>query len=315
MVRTCWVALTLALCAPGAFAQAYSPPRTADGRPDLQGVWGTAFVTPIERPDSAKALVPDEAQVKALIAEMIDLGPIGDPDIQHQGVSELAVVNGQKRTSIIAYPADGRLPFTEKGRKVADHGYWLDQNGFDNPEERPGFERCTAGFGQPPIRQIPLTIRTQIVQTRDAFVLNTEDVQSFRMVHTKPPSAHDLPTLNGYSWGRWDGDTLVIETTRTRADDPYRGHFGRAIVVEPDSVIVEKLTRLSDDELLYQFTVQDADLYTGPWLGEYVFRLTKGEPALEYACHEANYSMVNMLKSGRVADERAAAKKKPKGKR
>jgi hypothetical protein len=322
MVRHCWVAVALLGMTSGtAFSQTYTAPRTAFGAPDIGGVWSTRFITRIERPEGYKTLVPAPSELKKLTEFLLDIGPVGDPDIEHQAITSLSEVRGEKRTSIIVEPADGQIPFTEKGLKLVERSFWLDEHGYDNPEERGGFERCIAGFAQPPIRQIPIDMPTQIVQTRDSLAFNTEDVVGFRMVHmNQPPPPGTWQTLEGYSYGRWEGDTLVIDTTLTRADDPFRGHFGRPILVQPTSHVIEKLTRISDTELLYQFTVEDPDLYTKPWLGEYVFHLTKGA-ALEYACHEGNYSIVNMLKSGRVADakkameaQKVAAKPAPKAK-
>lgn len=91
----------------------------------------------------------------------------------------------------------------------------------------------------------------------------------------------------------------MIETTHSRADDPFRSGLGRPILVEPDSKVIERFTRIGEKELLYQFTVEDVDLYTTPWLGEYVFSLSD-KPWYEYACHEANYSMTGMLVAGRM---------------
>lgn len=107
-------------------------------------------------------------------------------------------------------------------------------------------------------------------------------------------------------------DTLVAEATHIRADDPFRGGFGRPVLVEPDSKTTERFTRVSPTELLYQFTVEDRDLYTAPWLAEYSFNLLD-TTFYEYACHEANYSLTNILIAGGERDKREAAKaKKPK---
>jgi hypothetical protein len=210
------------------------------------------------------------------------------------------------------------MPYTEKALKLVDRSAWMDGPADDNPEERTTFDRCLAGLGQPPIRQIPAMIPSLFVQTPREIVIVTEDVGSLRVIHldgaSPPPAA--VTSYEGWSAGHWEGDTLVIETTHTRADDTSRGHFGRAVIVEADSKVIERFTRLSPTELLYQFTVVDPDLYTAPWLAEYSFTLA--DTAFhEYACHEGNYAMTNILLSGRVADMKAAAankKPKPKGK-
>ncbi len=131
------------------------------------------------------------------------------------------------------------------------------------------------------------------------------------MVRRPPPAV--LTTYEGWSQGRWEGDTLVVETTHVRADNPVRPVFGGSIMLEPDSKLVERFTRIADDELLYQFTVEDPDLYTAPWLVEYSFTL-QDVGIYAYACHEANYSMTNILLAGRKHDKREAATAKKAGK-
>lgn len=166
------------------------------------------------------------------------------------------------------------------------------------------------------MRPFAQTLTHLFVQTPREIVVATEDVGSPRVIHidgSPPPAA--VTTYEGWSQGRWDGDTLVVETTNMRTDDPARPVFGGFIMVESDSKLVERFTRVAQDELLYQFTVEDTDLYTAPWLVEYSFTL-QDAGIYEYACHEANYSMVNILLGGREHDKREAAKakgaKKPK---
>ena len=176
------------------------------------------------------------------------------------------------------------------------------------------FDRCLAGLGQPPIRQIPAMAPNTFLETRREIVILTEDAGSLRVIHldsaTSPPAA--VTAFEGWSAVRWEGDTLVAETTHIRADDPFSGGFGRLVLVEPDSKLTERFTRVSPTEFLYQFTVEDSDLYTAPRLAEYSFNLLD-TTFYEYACHEANYSQTNILLAGGARDKREAAKaKKPK---
>jgi hypothetical protein len=294
-------------------AQAYEPPRTRDGHPDFGGVWGATFITPLERPEFAKELVLRQDEAASFTSTFLSGIPeVIDPDFQVQAVSDIARVRGELRSSQIITPADGQLPFTEKAGKLAARSLELDEFGFDNPEERPTFERCLAGMGQAPIRQLPGLIPNLFVQTHDALVIATEDAASLRIIHLdgRRPPPESMRSFEGYSAGHWDGDTLVIETTHTRADDLYRGLLGRPVVVEPDSKVVERMTRISPTELHYQFTVEDSDLYAAPWLAEYVFTL-RDIPWYEYACHEGNRSMVSMLVAGRMGRQ---PKPKPKPK-
>lgn len=305
--------------APAALAQeAYTPPRTAEGHPDFSGTWSTFFMTLLERPPFFKTLVLTEEEArKGMAAFTKGVPDLVDPDFYIQNISETAKVRGEYRSSLLVLPADGRMPLTDKARKLAEHAEWMDSDAHDHPEERTTFDRCLAGSGQPPIRPFPTLAPNLIVQTPRELVIATEDVGSPRIIHIdgSPPPPAVVTTYEGWSQGRWEGDTLVVETTHVRADNPVRPVFGGSIMVEPDSKLIERFTRIAHDELLYQFTVEDPDLYTAPWLAEYSFTLDD-TGIFEYACHEANYSMVNILLGGREHDKREAAKakgaKKPK---
>jgi hypothetical protein len=301
------------LLSPAAFAQApsaYEPPRTREGRPDFHGVWLAAFLTRFERPDSARALAATPEEERTLVANLLSrFGHVEDPDITHTPVRNLAAVRGEARTSLLVEPADGRMPLSADGLAAVARRDTLDQEGFDHPEDRPLAERCLGGSAHAPMRTWPIVMTTQIVQMPDALLITNEDVAGFRIIHIgrTPPPGH-APSFEGWSTGRWDGDTLVVETTGFRADDPARGQYGRPILVGPDSKVIERFSRLSADELLYQFTVEDAGLYASPWRAEYSFTRVDDQ-VYEYACHEANYSMTNMLLGGRAADAKAAAGK------
>ena len=306
-----------ALTSPVALAQgAYAPPRTPDGRPDFGGVWSTTFMTSLSRPGFHKTLVISEEEARKGVEIFGSGAPdLVDPDFHTHRTTMAAKVRGEYRSSLLVLPENGQMPLTEKAKKLAEHLEWMDTEAHDNPEERPTFDRCLAGSGQPPIRPFTQVLVNLFVQTPDALVIMTEDVAGFRVVHldgAAPPPAV-LAAHGGWSSGRWEGDTLVVETTNTRADDPTRPVFGGTILMEPDSKLVERFTRVGPTELAYQFTVEDPDLYTAPWLAEYSFTMD-GTAFYEFACHEANYSMTNILLGGRVADAREAARPAPKKK-
>ena len=144
--------------APVSLAQqpAYQPPRTANGHPDLAGVWGASFMTFLERPTSSRQLVlsPDEAR-EAAARQVADTPDLIDPDFFIQNINTVLSVRGEFRSSLLVTPADGHMPYTEKGLKLVERSFWMDEQADDNPEERTTFDRCLAGLGQPPIRQIP----------------------------------------------------------------------------------------------------------------------------------------------------------------
>jgi hypothetical protein len=311
----CFALAVCTLLSPVALAQTpppYEPPRTQEGRPDFHGVWASLSITSVERPKEIAALTPADDEAKALVKKFWDDAPaLDDPDIAFHNVRNFSTVKGSIRTSHLVTPEDGRFPYTAAGLALADNEPNSSRKDlYDHPEQRPTYERCLAGFGQAPMRTIPLFIPTQIVQTRDALVFWTEDVAGFRTVHLGgvPPPSH-MRSHGGWSSGRWEGDTLVIETTHLRPGDHWRTDYGRPVVVDHTSKVIERLTLVSNDELLYQFTVEDPDLYAQPWLAEFSFSRHDGQ-VYEYACHEANYSIVNVLQGGRVADAKAAAKKK-----
>lgn len=315
MVR--WVLLPFMLLATAAHAQvAPEPvPRTHDGRPDFGGVWLAAFLTPLERRKPDQPLVASPELRAAMEAEehgWLTAEGVEDPDITHGAVRSLNVVRGEARTSQIISPADGQMPLTQRATDMVNangKGFLVDR---DNPENRPLAERCLAGFLAAPIRVLPLEVPFRIVQTPDTVVMTFEDISGLRIVPLSGPAAPALTSIDGISRGRWEGESLVIRTTGFRAEYPFRELFGRPMVVGPDSVVIERFTLHSDDELVYQFTIEDPALYSAPWMGEFAFRRSDFD-TYEYACHEANYTLVNVLLGGRMADLKAAAAAKETG--
>ena len=309
---TAFIAAASIQAAAAAEAQStYQPPRTANGRPDLQGVWATAFLTGLERPDDVKDLVLAPKEAEQLAARFLTYTPeVVDPDANFGTDFKLAVVRGGYRSSLLIEPADGKIPLSAHALTLTANYQKLNDNGFDNPEERPNIERCIIGWGQAPLRPEHGFVPNQIVQTPDAIVLMTEDVGGLRIVHmTGKPPPDAMRSYEGYSAGHWEGDTLVIETTHLRRDDPIREMVDRAIVAGPDSKIIERLTRVSETELLAQFTIEDPKLYARPWLAEFSLTLSN-KPTYEYACHEANYALHNILRAGRLGKQPVAGQKR-----
>ena len=278
----------------------YAVPRTEHGHPDFQGIWATSFLTTLERPAGVANLVatPEEA-MKIAAAVRARIPTVVDPDVQLHDIQQLALVKGQYRTSVIVDPEDGRLPFTPKGLELAT-SIEARNNTYDDPEQRPLAERCLENLAYAPIRSLRVTLPRQIIQTRDSIVISPEDSSGVRVIHLGGHAPADvLRSISGYSVGRWEGDTLVVETTNMRADDPARNVAGRPLLLSRHSKVTERFTRVSLTELFYRFTVEDDELYTRPWSGE--FSLTRfDQPIYEYACHENNYSLTNILRGGRA---------------
>jgi hypothetical protein len=321
------LALLLALgLATAAQAGPYKPPRTAFGAPDLQGEWTNTSYTPLVRPKDFAGPTATEAEALAFMRkvqgiqagkpppEAKDKPPEGVGDIEsewyEQGEAGLARIDGQLRTSWIVDPPDGRLPYTSEGRVAALKAALADDTDYRGPETRMGDERCLMAFGSgstPPMLNTSQNAHYRIVQTPTEVAIFAEMVHDVRIVRIggrrlSPPRHQWL----GDSIGWWEGDTLVVETV-----DQHPGSTTRILVsgpfqITPAAKVTERFRRISASEIRYDFTVEDPTTYTRPWRGEMVFRATDA-PMYEYACHEGNYALPNILGGGR-AQERAAGK-------
>lgn len=253
-----------------AFAQQlepYSVPRTEHDDPDFQGVWMLRFLTPLERPDGVQNLVVTPEQAREIItASQFQLEEVTDPDDYINGGSSLALVEGEYRTSVIVQPEDGIIPFSEAGLALAIQIRTSWRQLFDHVEQRPPAERCIDGAGSPPIRPMPFGVPYQIVQSQDHVMIYTEDATGVRIINlsdSKPPQA--LRSINGKSIGQWQGNTLSVETSYFSNDHPGRENAGRLVLIGENSRVMERFTRVSATELLYQYTVEDPRFYTEPW--------------------------------------------------
>ena len=328
-------------------------PRTADGRPDLQGNWTNATITPLERIRSNTPLVITEEEARldesktaaALEAREAPSDPNrGAPPVGGEvrkspnaeptylellwragggtvgGYNSFWVdpgdrvlrVDGQPRSSIIIDPPNGRVPgYTEaaRARMAKAAAIRKTQGGeFDHPELRPPAERCITSFGNnagpPMLPNYFYNNSYTIVQSKDTVVILTEMVHDARVVRMNgahPPAG--LRKWFGDSIGRWEGDTLVIETTNFHPNHGFRG-------ASENLKVTERISRRDAKTLNYRFTVEDPTTFTAPFTGELVFNaMAPGEMVYEYACHEANYGLEGVM-SGARAQEREAAKKK-----
>lgn len=305
---------------------AYRAPRTADGAPDLQGLWTNTSLTFLQRTPMFKGLIATDQEEAAMVslfrkmaADVISTGPVdpkapAPPVVKEAPQSDfiemdlhLARINGQLRSSWIVDPADGRLPFTD-AVKTARAAAAKAPDVFDNPENRDTQERCLTAIGSPegpPMMNTGFNGNYQIVQTKDFVAIHVEmnhDVRIIRMRDRTHLPAVIQPWL-GDSVGWWEGDTLVVETTNLNPKghvNSLSGDFGYS----PQTRIVERFTRTAKDQMLYEFSVDDPETFTKVWRAEMPMRAAKG-PIYEYACHEGNYSLPNILAGAREA-ERAA---------
>jgi len=310
------LAASLLVCA-AAFAvtadcQPRKPVGPARANPSVEGNWRVNFIMPMEATPATPDLVVSEKDAKAVAAAAgaalsDEFAKTLDPELpilvtQSDG---LPIVRGQRRTRAVVQPTDGKLPYTAAARKEA--GAPPPGGSYDNPEQRPNAERCLVGQGQPPLSSFALDSQIQIIRTRDHVVIHSEYGDDVRIVPLDRGHApRVLWSRLGDSIGHWEGATLVIETVGMPDADRIR--IAPTLIVPGDAKVIERLTPVSDRELLYQFTVVDPKTYAGPWLGEFSwFRTDK--PIYEHACHEGNYSLPNVLAGARheEAVARAAA--------
>jgi len=319
--------LALAVASP-AHAQI---PRTPDGRPDLQGNWTNATLTPFQR-EEGRGPVYTAAEVAAL--ENVDQECPPNPgtvacgrrqsgastdearltgneynEIYWDRGSHVAIVNGEPRTSLVTRPASGRIPALtaaaqQRTRDAAALRGRFAQ--YDHPELRPLAERCFVfgrGVAPPMSPNGAYNNNYTIVQTADHLVVMSEMVHDVRVIpigEPAPLAAHLRPWF-GNSWGHWEGDVLVVETTNL---NPTHALQGGAIPTERTKV-TERFRRVDDDTIVYGFTVEDPTTYAEPWGGEIPFE--KFDQLLyEYACHEGNYSLAAVLSGARFEEGNAA---------
>ena len=289
-------------------------PRTAAGHPDLQGTWTNATLTPLERPAqfAAKATLSDE-EARAYEKKDLEVNDIDKPDaplLARAGSaetggynnlfidrgSELARVDGVKRTSLIIDPPDGKVPpITEQARQSRGRGF---SDRYDSVEDRPLAERCILGFGStsgPPMLPVLYNSNYQIVQTPDTIMILVEmvhDVRIIRMNGTHAPA--NVRQWLGDSVGHWEGDTLVVDTTNFTGKTKFRGS-------SENLHVIERFKRVDAGTILYRATIDDPATFTRQWTLEYPFRATSA-PVFEYACHVGNYAMPDILGGARKAD-------------
>lgn len=311
-------------------ADDYQVPRTEWGQPDLQGVWNFSSDVPMQRPaqyGNRQFLTAQEIEdIRAARAARdansdAALGIGGVDESYNDFWIENAGIGDTVRTSHIIYPENGRLPPLQEGA-IADQGVYGGDTtgesrpvrigaggiGTDGPEDRGLSERCLVGFNAgPPFTPSLYNNNVQIFQSKNTAVIFTEMIHDARIVPLYE-SAQALPQLpdqigqyTGDSRGYWDGDTLVVVT---RNFNGLAASFGSA-GTSAEKVLTERFTRVDYDTVNYEFTVDDPATFTDKFTG--IVAMTKVAGNLyEYACHEGNYGMVNILRGARVAEREAS---------
>ena len=316
MIVTMALVAACSLSLPG-YAQTaaeYETPRTSWGTPDLGGFWSNTSLTAMQRPAGAEQLVLSEADAEKLTRHNVYSGAqreeAGASKVDEASSKKLlsdgnasraynrfwmdpgesyAKVKGEYRSSWITFPADGRIPYSDAGVRANTRA-----NSFDDFEIRPLSERCIMSFtgGAGPVMNNGMYNNTyQIVQTPDSVMILTEMIHDVRVIPIGGKHGPtNIPKWGGDSVGWYEGNTLVVETINS--------HPKQRSYISPTGRVVERYTRWSDDELYYEFRVEDPTLYTAPWGGEMSLRVSS-KPVYEYACHEGNYALPAILAGAR----------------
>ena len=297
-------------------SQGYEPPRTESGKPDLQGYWTNASITTMQRSreladfgltipfDEVARLTnnnhqnvrqaTDDNQVQGQLPDGTDLARgRGYNAFWVDPGTQFGNVRGEYRSSWITFPDDGRIPYSEQGNQQRRAAYEK-FSGYGGPEGAPLAERCLIGFGStsgPPMNSVLYNNMYQIVQTEDYVMILVEMVHDARVIPINGdhrPKAIEQWMGDSIAW--WDGDTLVVETVNLHPQQKAR----MMASLSDQGRIIEKFTRYSDQQILYEFEVIDPVFYTESWGGEISFNSTDTK-LYEYACHEGNYGLQGIL--------------------
>jgi hypothetical protein len=305
--------------APVALAQgaqsSYKVPRLPDGHPDFQGFWNNTTYTPLERPKgidreffTKEEVVEQMKRAASEEAEQTTPGTVADV---HYDFTQFGLDKSQAplavnlRTSLIVDPVDGHLPpMTDAGKRLnAARADARKKAGpiTDAAQNQPLSVRCIQmDRDGPPMLAGAYNNNYQIVQSPGTVLILVEMLHDPRVIPTdgRAPIPSSIRQLEGSSRGRWDGDTLVIETTNFTDMLMFAAQGASA-----DMKLTERFTRVADDTLMYRFTVDDPKVWTRPWTAEVPWKKAIG-PIFEHACHEGNYSLANLLRGAREDEKR-----------
>jgi hypothetical protein len=290
-------------------------PRTPWGSPDLQGTWTGSTLTPLERPKEftgKSVLTPEEAAALEARARERNArepqGAAGDPGTYNQiWFDPSSAVLPDRRTSLIVDPPDGRLPFTPEGRTLATrHAAHYGTGPRDGPEDLDTGERCLTD-GVPIPYWTGYNNNYQVVQTPKHVMIRSEMYHNVRVIPLDNHPRTKVPQWMGESRARWEGDTLVVETGSflDRSADWWATAWRAS---RPTLHLVERFRRVDAETLEYEFTMTDPVMFTRPWTARFPLTtnqasrgVTEG-PMYEYACHEGNYSLANVLRGARLQE-------------
>ena len=323
-LRVALVTVALVMPAP-VWAQAgtdAAPLRTPDGQPDISGVFTFRTLTPLQRPEalegqetlSAEDAAAFEASERRRLNRDTFDPESGAPSAGYQSRAEGGVLSynefwyergieltSDKRTSLVVDPPDGRIPYTPEFAEANRLRRLNLRNGFaDHYTDRSLTDRCLMGSNSgPPMRPGSYNNNVQILQIPGYVVLVNEHIHNTRIIPVDGRPHGNIRQWVGDSRGRWDGETLVIETKNFQRETNFAGS-------SKDTLLVERFRRVAPDTLMYEFTIEDPNNYTRSWTAMIPLRRTDG-PLFEYACHEGNYGMVGIMAGARNLNTQAVA--------
>ena len=321
-LRVALVTVALVMPAP-VWAQARTdaaPVRTPDGQPDISGVFTFRTLTPLQRPEAlegqATLSAEDAAAFEASERRRLNRDTFdpetGAPSAGYQSRAEGGVLSynefwyergieltSDKRTSLVVDPPDGRIPYTPEFAEANRLRRLNLRNGFaDHYTDRSLTDRCLMGSNSgPPMRPGSYNNNVQILQIPGYVVLVNEHIHNTRIIPVDGRPHGNIRQWVGDSRGRWDGETLVIETKNFQRETNFAGS-------SKDTLLAERFKRVGPDTLMYEFTIEDPNNYTRSWTAMIPLRRTDG-PLFEYACHEGNYGMVGIMAGARNLNTQA----------
>ena len=306
--------LSLSSCT-NAQQESWEMPRTSWGDPLIQGYWTNSTTVPLQRP---QALGTQEFYEPEEVAEILrqrldteyantERGTAADVHYQFDDYSmnkTLDTITANMRTSIIFDPPNGRLPepTSDALARLDEYNAWREEHQWDSAKTRGLSERCLI-WGQegPPILPLGYNSTYQFMQTEDYVILQLEMIHDVRIIPLDggDPSENSLPQWLGNSRAHWEGDTLVVETTSYSGRTDANGM--RGVSLDTNTFVEERFTRISESEINYEFTITDPTVWKQSWSGTYPFKKIDG-PMFEYACHEGNYGIENILSGKRIEE-------------
>ena len=317
-------AVTVVLMAPSLVAAQSggvdTPLRTPDGQPDISGIFTFRTLTPLQRPEALEGQetlgVEEAAQFEAsertrLNRDLFD-PETGAPSAGYQSRAKGGVLSynefwyergieltKDKRTSLVVDPPDGRIPYTPEFAAASRLRRLNLRNGFaDHYTDRSLTDRCLMGSNAgPPMRPGSYNNNVQILQAPGFVTITNEHIHNTRIIPIGGQPHNDVPQWSGSSRGRWEGETLVVETRNFARETNFAGS-------SKDTYLIERFRRVDPDTVMYEFTIEDPNNYTRPWTAVIPFRRTDG-PLFEYACHEGNYGLYGIMAGARKLNTQA----------